>query len=262
MRASLGSLLWCLVACGLCLASCPAARGQTPVTESGGPGLETATVRWVCSSHCRPIPPVDDPGRFICSACSADALLIYAFGLDTSAQIKGGPSWMVFDLYRVEIKATSPAAHDQMMRLLQEVMVKAFAIQYRIEAQSSPVYRLTVGHSGPKFRPTDKFSYAVEGPAGSYSFGSVGQLVHWLNLWYYHGAGPMDHPAEDGTGLTGNYDIHLNLGQGSADIVPTQGELFYVLKSQLGLEMVQALGHTTYLELNGIQPFRGLKTIP
>ncbi|MGH9481339.1 MAG: TIGR03435 family protein [Terriglobales bacterium] len=250
------------------LAAVSAASAQSQGAAAANPRLEAATAQWLCAhlgrgGGCDPReigPPTYDPSRFICRSCTADALIVFAFNLATSAQDKGLPGWAVADAYRVEIVPSSPATDDQMMQLLQGVVVKAFGLRYHIEDQPSRVYRLTIGKGGPKFRRSGQAEQQTRGAlmAGNYQFSSVGELVTWLNRFHYL-SGAIRYPVEDGTGMKGDFDIELKMGAGT---MPAELPLIELVKKQLGLDPVVVPGHTHYLVIDSIQHFHGRWTSP
>ncbi len=180
---------------------------------------------------------------------------MFAFGLDNTTQIKGGPGWMDADVYQVQLTTTAPATHAQMMKLLQGVVVKAFGLRYQVERPPAPVYRLTVARGGPKFGRTKK-SIAMTRDAlmaGFYDFGSVTELVGWLNRYYYLGA-DLRHPVVDATGLQGRYDIRLKLGAGTS---VTRAPLMDLVQKQLGLKAIVVPGHTKFMKIDVIRHLHG-----
>ncbi|HXE31321.1 MAG TPA: DUF3738 domain-containing protein [Terriglobales bacterium] len=118
------------------------------------------------------------------------------------SSIQGGPQWIYTDIYQMTLVASVPAAHADLMRLSQQAIIKAFQLQYHIEAKPSPVYRLEASRStipsggGPE--PATK----AELMGGTREFSSVAQLVSFLNGLYYScpKCGNPRYPVEDGTG--------------------------------------------------------------
>ncbi len=236
--------------------------GSAQGRDSGAaPKIGAATVGWICrlgpGGGCVPQmegPPTEDPVRWFCPTCTAGMLVMSAFGLDNIPQIKKEPGWMNSDAYQVEVTTTSPATHAQMMSLLQGVVVKAFGLRYHIEEPPAPVCKLVVARGGPKFRRTDKKIAMTRDAlmAGFYDFGSVTDLVDWLNRFYYVDANPR-HPVEDATGLKGRFDIRLTLGEGT---LVNRAPLIDLVQKQLGLKAIVVPGHTKYLTIDAITRLR------
>lgn len=267
MTRQFSVLVSCFLGAAVCLASVSAAGAQAQRTDPM-PALQSATVAWACSHFgpgggCTPGaegPPTYDPVRLYCPTITADMLVGMSFNLSTSAQIKNEPAWMIRDVYQVQVVAAPAATHDQMTGFLRDVVVKAFGLRYHIEDIPAPVYKLMIAKGGPKFRRADKAADQTreEIMAGNYEFGSVQELVTWLNRYYYLGS-TLRHPVEDDTGLTGTYDIRLKLGAGA---FPSRAALLGLVKQELGLETTVAPGHKKYVAIDGIKYLRGKWTLP
>jgi uncharacterized protein (TIGR03435 family) len=89
--------------------------------------------------------------------------------------------------------------------------------------------------------------------AGIYNFGSVRDLVTWLNRYFYLGS-TLRHPVRDGTGLKGTYDIRLKLGAG---VFPSRAPLLALVRKELGLDATVSSGHKTYVVIDRITHLRG-----
>lgn len=242
----------------LVLMLCVAAGAQVarPSPSASTPGIKAAVVRRLCAHKgrgggCDPrliAPPIYDPTRFVCQFCQVGEMLCLALDVEPT-QIKGGPGWLFGDEYRVEIVSTEPATRAQQMKMLLTVLNKAFDINYQMREEPSSVFRLSVGKGGPKFKPTSAPRAETLGDfmGGTLRYSSVGQLVHLLNSIYYNGEPGVRHPVEDGTGLTGRYDIVLNIGTGHAvgavNLIP-------LLKEQLNLVATVVPGHATYVAVS------------
>lgn len=226
------------------------------------PVMAAATVTWLCNHlgpgggcSTRVIPPVQyDPQVMTCGFCTVMGMITMTTGIDP-AQVKGDPGWLLGDRYRVQISAASPATREQMTQFLGRLLKRVFALDYHIEVKPAPVYRLELGKGGPKFHVSAGQSQTFAAlRTGTRVFASVPQLVRFLNSIYYGKFGGLDHPVEDGTGLTGTYDIEISTGPGAPiGSVPWLA----LLKEQLGLIAVRAQGEEKYLVVDHVQHFRG-----
>lgn len=147
-----------------------------------------------------------------------------------------------------------------MKAMLRPLLARALGLAYHVEHQPSPVFRLVVGRNSPKFRPGTAGSMTMQDfAAGTYRFDSVDQLVQFLNSIYYLGGPAVPHPVENGTGLTGHFNIRLDLGENNG---PPTVALMPLVKEQLGLDVVQVPGHTDYLVIDKIDHPTGKWTWP
>lgn len=122
------------------------------------------------------------------------------------------------------------------------------------ETKNKPIYALVIGKNGPKLKPSEpdavdvsraKHPDAVNIPGGSGFFvrgqGSIGIYGATTGTLTLLLSGPAGRPIVDKTGLTGHYDMHLDMGQpgplaadGSVD---TGASIFSVVQEQLGLKL-------------------------
>jgi uncharacterized protein (TIGR03435 family) len=164
------------------------------------------------------------------------------------------PAWVGNDRYTVEAKGAGAAA-EPMMRgpMMQMLLEDRFRLKLRIEMRDAPVYLLTVASGGPKLEPSKpgscisllEFEEKYPGPRKpgeprprvcgpfhpsildrnpnvdralaerSIGLDTYGQTMAALTLQF---SVSTDRDVIDWTGLTGQYDIHLDLA--SQDLFP------------------------------------------
>lgn len=151
-------------------------------------------------------------------------------------QIKGLPDWAMRDAYDIDARVAEadlaewqkPASQKTMLpAMMQSLLEDRFKLAAHRETKDEPVYLLTVGKGGPKFKETDP---AVEHPDGiKLPWGgvlvesngvrtlygtSMASLATLLSEIGGRGAGRQ---IQDKTGLTGKYDITINLQAAMGD---------------------------------------------
>ena len=159
-----------------------------------------------------------------------------------------GPGWIAEDHYTIEAKAEGPASMEMMRGpLMQALLEGRFHLKLRIENREMPVYLLTVAEGGPTMRPSspgscitlaefdEKYGNGPRQPgvmpprvcggfrptavernpnldrvAAERTIGvdTYGQTIENLCRQFSVGA---DREVVDRTGVTGQFDIHLEL---------------------------------------------------
>ena len=146
--------------------------------------------------------------------------------------IRGAPAWAGSERYTIEAKAETPQTMETMRGpMMQTLLEDRFRLRVRLEKGDMPVYFLTVGKGGPKLRtarqgsciPFD-FGHPPAAPrqpvCGMFRPGRNGEGVDTYGqtiagLCEQFSAG-LDRDVIDKTGVTGKFDIHLDLS--SADL--------------------------------------------
>ncbi len=185
------------------------ADGTTPPILDGGPGGKT-------------------PGRINYYGAPLLLLITRAYGLRDFQLPKSA-------LPRYDITATYPAAatEAQFNAMLRNLITDRFHLKFHYESRDVPVYVLTVGPKGPKFKASAQFhgdppkgrlvkpdeegfptlppgfKAAVAQPCNGHLRLSaqrepLSQLTYWLQF-------SVDRPIIDQTGLTGDYDFRIDL---------------------------------------------------
>jgi uncharacterized protein (TIGR03435 family) len=155
-------------------------------------------------------------------------------------QIPGGPGWLDSEEYDVEAKADGPATAEQIALMLRGLLTDRFRLSLHRETRELRVYDLVVDKRGAKIHPTAE---GVAGPRGFH--GDMRQFAGLLSIQLSIAlpddptkpgrASGAPVPVVDKTGLTGIYDIGLDLKpEPGADMFTLwQG----VLQDRLGLKL-------------------------
>jgi uncharacterized protein (TIGR03435 family) len=203
---------------------------------------------------------------FNASGVTLEGLMISAYGLLTTDQIEGLPSWADSAQFAVEAKmdeSTAAAlqklalpdrihAQDQM---IQSLLADRFALKAHHESRERPVYDLVVARSGSKLQETPA------GVSGGYSMGN-GQLTgHGITLdsLKFSLTNVVGRVIVDETGLTGRYDMTLNWTSDDEAGTPGAGDsatgpsIFTALEEQLGLKLVSAKGPVDTIVIDHVE---------
>ncbi|MEP6960896.1 MAG: TIGR03435 family protein [Acidobacteriota bacterium] len=146
-------------------------------------------------------------------------------------------------LYMISAKVEGPDAptQEQARQMLQQLLADRFQLKLHRETRPLPVYRLEVGKSGLKMKPSPpgaKFDVSYRSGPNSSPNGSmeatltttsfVGQLTQFLR----------DRPIVDATGLQGLYDVKLHWSpDGTSSETPS---IFTAVQEELGLKLEAA----------------------
>jgi len=150
--------------------------------------------------------------------------------------ITGGPSWIDTDRYDIDAKAESPQSEGMMMGpMLQALLEDRFRLKVHREPRQIPIYALTVAKGGSKLQPAREDSCISMDPTAPPAPPAAGQRpfcgalvadangrmeAYGLSLasLCLHLSGTLSQKVSDQTGLSGKFDIHLDLTR--QDLIP------------------------------------------
>jgi len=175
-------------------------------------------------------------------------LIVGAYGLQPY-QVFGGPGWLDVNEYDIEAKAAGPAGKEQLAIMLRALLAERFGLLAHRETRELRVYRLVADRGGVKIHSIqDAEGAAVQyhGLGGGFLFrGDLRQFANLLSIQLSIPAiddpgkpsiasGPPV-PVVDRTGLTGSYEIRVELKPepGGDAFTLWQG----ILRDQLGLRL-------------------------
>jgi uncharacterized protein (TIGR03435 family) len=182
------------------------------------------------------------------------------YNIDARVSDSDAPAWQ------------DPAQRDQMLHaMIQSLLADRCKLVVHREMRERPVYALVIAKNGPKLKAAEqgqaqtiqaKHADAVWVPGGSGVFlrgpnghidiygATTGTLALLLS-------GPAGRPVVDKTGLTGLYDMHLDMGQASVAAdgsAPAGPSVFSTLQEQLGLKLEPQKDEVEYLVIDHIEP--------
>ena len=272
----------------VCTANSGGRRGDTKQAEGNGfsGGLDAS----------------DSPGR-LNTGCAVLALhfpmaglIQRAYGglglgrpvaLGSALPVEGGPSWIYSEGYIIQ--ATAPQASIEAMEgpMLRTLLEDRFRLKLHRETKQVPVYALTIGKGGFKLpkatpgscTPPDFSTYPMPAlPAGKHYCNNTGvggrkgpntvlnqdeatvdDIAKLLTLI-------LDRPVVDKTGLTGQYNFHLEFAVDQttpgvlnapsfgpvSDAAPA-ASIFTVVQEQLGLKLEPARGARDVLVIDHVE---------
>lgn len=203
--------------------------------------------------------------------------------------ISGGPSWIYTDAYDINAAAAGNAS-EQVMEgpMLQALLEDRFKLKLHRETKEVPVYALTVAKGGPKLKPFKQGScvsfdftqspqpalapdqrrcdYTVGGAPNASAAAEGKTLDEFSRLLSL----VLDRPVVDKTGISGNFDIHLEFALDQpaptfffgSDIsrrpappldAPPAASIFTVIQEELGLKLDPVKGPREFLVIDSIQ---------
>lgn len=206
------------------------------------------------------------PDRFETIGTTAKSLIQFAYHLESSSQVSGGPNWINSEEYDIDAKPGDLQVEelqklpvdqqaDRVRLMVQSLLADRFKLKVNHATKELPVYALVVLKNGPKLAP------GTAGPKGSRISGSRGSLRGTsapISL-LVHTLAPL--PELDGrvildeTGLEGRYDFLLQwtpenmapLSTGTAGSSPLLAQapppdssgpsIFTAIQEQLGLKL-------------------------
>jgi uncharacterized protein (TIGR03435 family) len=200
-------------------------------------------------------------------------------------QIAGIPTWLPQTRYDIEAKVSEadlprwkdPTEQPAMLRaMLQAMLADRFKLAVHRETRVVPIYEMTVGRTGPKFKPSEATALAdirLKHPDAFTLVGGTivatgpnpgqqrlfGVTMPGLCSFLSNMAG---RPVHDKTGLTGKYDITYQVelpppAQEGGGTVPSPdfstSQIFFVVEDQLGLKLRPEKGPVESLVIDHVE---------
>ena len=230
------------------IATALSTRAQSPVagaqSAAARPAFEVASVKpTLPGSRGSGGGPLNSQVTFSVHGMTLKLLIAMAYAdtvYDTpDSQVSGGPAWTDADRFDIEAKAASPSTRGQMMQMLGALLTDRFQLVFHRETRTNPVYALVVAKGGPKLHAAKEGEPLPDRPSGGLALRrNMKQLAAVVTLYLkmqFPSSGelplsePEPLPVIDQTGLTGVYDIVLDLSKSR--------DWFMVLEQQLGLKL-------------------------
>ena len=190
------------------------------------------------------------PGSLTMRQRTLRECIAWAYGLDNANEI-AGPAWLDEDQYDITAKSADAASQDQLRLMLQTLLAQRFKLKLHRKTEQRPVYRMVVGKGGAKLREveTAPIKGARIGTENGFMtiqmVNKIAGLIEMLRIF-------LDHPALDGTGLTGVYEINLRVELNDSQAsLPQPGQTFmgfgltpgvFSAVEELGLKLISQKG--------------------
>ncbi|HTS26793.1 MAG TPA: TIGR03435 family protein [Bryobacteraceae bacterium] len=159
-----------------------------------------------------------------------------------------GPSWMTAARYDILAKSGSPAPDSQMKIMLQSLLADRFQLTLHREKREVPVYALIQGKNPPKLHPWDE-----NAPGGMKVVGSMVTIPKWSMAQTAELLSrQMDRPVIDMTGITGFFDLTVNLSNvsdGNPGREMDRNQMMVSAKMMLGRSLPQFVQEQLGLKL-------------
>lgn len=241
-------------------------RAQQDVRQ-GELAFDVASVKPNVSGDLRVTMQAMPGGRFMVTNAALRTLIREAYALQGS-QLSGGPGWIDSDRFDIVAKSERNPTPLQMRMMLRALLAERFKLSVHTETRELPLYALvlarTDGKLGPHLRPTGTdCSQAPEwlgtgppprGPeapcrsAGPGSGGAMRFRGISLDAFAMFLATPVRRPVIDRTGLSGDFDIELDMTAELGPPPPPPGlpdavdrssavSIFTIVQEQLGLRL-------------------------
>ena len=182
--------------------------------------------------------PINDPLTYSSFGATLRLLIGQAYGL-LDEQISGGPAWVSTERFDVVAKSAGPATRDEKMEMLRAALASRFQLKFHRQPGTLRAYALTVAQGGIKFHAPKEGDPLPARARGTLALRvSMQQLASILTVYVTGnfpapGEPPLSEPERlpviDQTGLTGDYDIVVDLNRSR--------DWFVVLQPQLGLKL-------------------------
>jgi len=191
-------------------------------------------------------------------------LLAYEF---SPYQLFNAPDWSSTEHYDIEAKANGNPTPKEVMGMLQKLLEDRFKLRVHQEIREQSVYTLSIAKGGLKLQPF-KEGTCVDRSAGNPGPGSVlpfcGASVVSQGQWNASKidmksvarmlSSMLSRTVNDKTGLTGLFDVHLELPPGSLDSPDVSGQsIFAVLQEQWGLRLESDKGPSEVLVVDHVE---------
>jgi uncharacterized protein (TIGR03435 family) len=186
--------------------------------------------------------------------------------------IEGVKDWLQSDLYTIEAKADGTPTEETMQGpMMQSLLEDRFQLKIHRETREVPVYDLVVARGGPRLQPFDgscssvsDFSQPSHVPGAQDCVnrgGASGPNVtrYWRgitidNLIIGGLTAFSGRPVINKTGITGQFDIHLEFTPDRNSDAPNAGpSIFTAIEEQLGLKLVSAKGPGEFLIIDRVE---------
>jgi uncharacterized protein (TIGR03435 family) len=156
-------------------------------------------------------------------------VLIRAY--DLKAYRVDGPSWIFTNRYDIIAKAPDNTTKDQIPFMLQALLIERFQLKLHRESREMQVYFLVTGKGAPKFQKSEgALSYDIADGSRVLKNHTMVQLADMLTF-------TVQRPVLDRTGLTGAYNIPLEMSQEELGKSDGSAPSIFTIVESIGLKL-------------------------
>jgi uncharacterized protein (TIGR03435 family) len=275
----------------LCVAAVFAVHSPALKAQDSRPTFEVASIK-ECKYTDRPPPSTNSPGRLSLACWPLWRLIADAYGVFATGKVDPmdfipprleGPDWINSTRFSIDAKAEGPQSPAMMMGpMMQTLLESRFELKLRREIREVPAYIMTVAKGGSKLQPTQEgacthvdpldFAQSLKVAPGGKPWCVLPVIVRTSQSSVYDVRGVnLDaffkivypgRPVIDRTGLTGPFDIHLELQNtvpsaappdGGAATAPPDTSLVAAIGKQLGLRLDPGKGPHEFLVIDHVE---------
>jgi uncharacterized protein (TIGR03435 family) len=240
------------------------------MAANANPGIEVATVK--------PSNP-DRPGKLftlngqdvVTINTTLSDLITMAYDLHAK-QLIGAPAWLESEKYDLNVRSDVPGQPSvaQMKILIQKLVADRFQLKFHREKKELPVYAITVGKAGAKFKKSEadpnglpSLFFGGAGPGGGTNLNVINATM--AEVAQVLQGSVLDKPVVDQTGLSGKYDFTVKFtpdatqmtGFGprppASDNPDAPPDLFAAFQQQLGLKLEGAKAQVDVLVIDKVE---------
>ena len=194
----------------------------------GQPAFDVTVVRPVADRRGAAMECPPD-GHFLARGLGLGPVISWAFDLDFF-QMPALPAPAGSTLFHIEGKAANPVPQQVCKQMVQTLLKDRFKMAIRSEPREVPVYALVVAGGGLRMTPV---TAATKDPGAGLTVNSSpypnspseGWSMDELRRALGSAAFAPDRPVVDRTGLTGRYNVALNIVIGGTDLFSAAGAL-------------------------------------
>ena|ERR1051326_2323564 len=188
------------------------------------------------------VQPVITPGRVTMRTATLKEIVQTAFGLE-DYQVSGGPRWIDSTRYEVIALTANSTPQNQLLSMLQSVLAERFHLATHHETKTVSGLAMVLA-KGRKLRPLPPETNKGPLPTNRGRFTNLADLAAYLTRlgsW----PGQPGTPVIDKTGLTGQFDLVIDMNKVMANIsegAPVTNEAIYAatvahIEEALGLKL-------------------------
>lgn len=221
---------------------------QPETVSTSSPRFEASSIKGSSPSAPRPgrlgaIQVMTTPGRLVVRNATGNDLVKSAYLIE-DYQISGFPAWMTSARFDIEAKGHDGENRDQLLAMLRALLTDRFKLAVHWQTKELPVDALVVAKGGPKFHALTSGTSLVPVPNHMLfkDLPSLAAYLTRLGSW----PGQLGRPVIDKTGLSGAFDLELDMSKVSAVLEssgerPTNESMYQatisVVQDELGLRL-------------------------